>query len=396
MKNRIILGLTVIVALFSCRKENDGIGLDTNRGSIEGVKTDTFSIQTSVQLPDSNWVSSNRSTQFVGALNCDATGLLKSSTYLTFTPNAITEGLTNDAAFDSITISFQISDLVGQGETLQLKTRLLSEIVQSEDYIISDSIGTTSLIGTHLFNNLSVEQTIYLKLDSTLGAQIFADLAANFQSANDFQNLFPGVVIGLDGDLGNSYGSLIGFAPDEVSLNIHYTDNNTQKVATAILSSNAASFANIQSDITGSDLENLLLDSALTQNSFPVQGLGGPAASVYFPTLLQWYESGNYIITKAELVCPVDQNYLEFGPLDAMSFYRKGTASADGATAEYSSDSLSYTFNISTLVRNQLEGLQNEVFQLGALNPYFRPGISVLNGPSNLSPMKLVLFYTEY
>lgn len=395
MKNTFLIGLTLILALFSCRKENDGIGLGTNDDTLNGIKSDTFTIRTAIKMPDSAWVSSNRSLQYVGGYNSDQTGLLSAKTFLTFTPNAITEAPSGSAVFDSLVIAIQPFQVVGQ-EDLELDIYSLNSAVLSQDYFMDDSIQTNSLIGNAILSDIDSSTTYTVKLDSVLGADLFADLTNAFASKSNFTSELPGIALISNQVFGTNTGALMSFEPIQMQIKLYYTDGGQTKIATANVATSSDAFGNINHNQSGSQVEVLLNDSALTNNEFMVQGLGGPSAVLYFPTIKSWYNSRDVIINKAELVCGISSTNNSFGPIDVLSIYSQGTASANGSIGEYDEVDESYTFNISALLRNRLENIDSAALHMGAVNPYFRPQVSVLYGPQNIPPMKLVLFYTEY
>lgn len=396
MKNYIIIGLCFCVALFSCKKENTEIGFDNNDSELGGVKSDTFSIITYNEMPDSI-ITSGVNSLFSGHYNSSELGDLTAKSYMTLSPVTTDFVSASGTTYDSLELTFKYFSLYGK-EIIEFDVYSTTENVESTNtYTNNDSLTLDNLIGTFSLSS-SEDSIVRIKLDNTLGNSIFSNLDNIFSSTSGLILTLPGIAIVPKNYSGFiNQGKMVGIVAGTINLNIHYHSSTVNYVATALLNSNTDAFTNSVKDINGSSLENVILNPINGNNQVYVQGLNGPRVVLEFPYLEKWFSEGKYLINKAELICPVTlSSNQDFEPVTNIFVHRADQTITNRETGVY--DSQSYKLNVSVEIRNYLNDTSatNKDLRISVLNNYLRASQTILNGSENANPMKLVLYYTQY
>ena len=134
-----LFSLLVVIAFFSCKKDNLNKGFDNHNNNLNVIKTDTFTVVTS-QLSSDTIVTSNRTDVFLGAYHSSETGLIQSNLFFSLTPVTSSFVVGLEAKFDSLVLEFRISERYGK-EPLEMELFLTTEAVSSsKTYTNLDSL----------------------------------------------------------------------------------------------------------------------------------------------------------------------------------------------------------------------------------------------------------------
>ena len=388
-----LFSLLVVVAFFSCKKDNLNQGFDNHNNNLNVIKTDTFTVVTS-QLSTDTIVTSNRTQVFLGAYHSPETGLTQSNLYFSLTPVTSSFVVGLEAKFDSLILEFTIAERYGK-EPLEMELFLTTEAVSSSKaYTNLDSL----ILGNKITDfTIGLDTVIKIKIPTTFAENWFNTRSTIFTSSTDFLAQNPGFVIkAKNANTLNNTGAMYDITLSSIRTTLHYSNLTTNYLALATVSNPSWSFFQTKNNFTGSTIQNNLNTPSLANNNVIVQGLGSSKAQVSFPYLEAWYTKSNKIINRAEIIAkttPATQ--ANFTPVNSLSIYKQYNASTTGVESVYNSTNNNYIFNATTIVRDYLTNKDFNIV-IGVLNPHARSGFSNLIGGNNNTPIQLVVYYTEF
>lgn len=326
--------------LLSCKKEtNIGDGLEDN--SLTVHKTDTFTLLTYSELPDSVQTDET-AVNLLGAYNDPVFGKVECGivTELKLSSNnpQFKDSATAVLEVDSVVLSLRYTSINYYANIQELTFEvyeITDDLVRDDkDYYAFDSPTTTGsnlvLAGTEtqtpdfvkdqIVGDLELPPHLRIHLDPSLGED-FITAAENGDLADDasFKDFFKGLYIKVDGSAMSTGQGMILYHVLENSisgLTIYYrnTGDDITKEYMFEFNSDGARYGDIKFDHTGTPTENIADDKTKGKEAFYLQGTSFRAV-IEIPHLLSFYydENGNYdpkIINKAELILPIQ----DFGP----------------------------------------------------------------------------------
>jgi len=174
------------------------------------------------------------------------------------------------------------------------------------------------------------------------------------------------------------------------------------------INSNCSRFIHSTFDYTGTLIDQQLQDSTLGLDQFYSQALGGVRSKVHFPNLMDYYDSSNVIVNKAELIIPIEyfisDNYTPPSQIYLIRTDEDGTDSflpdfSDGGGGGIDYETLTYTFVVTRYVNGIFAGdYENTPLTILQSGGGIYSDRLVMNGmnSSKKDKIRLKLTFTEY
>lgn len=330
-----------VLSLTSCKKETTTIGDGLEEGSLNLMKTDTFTLLTYSEFVDS--VETDESAvNMLGAYNDPVFGKVECgiATQLRLSSNdpQLKDSSTAVMVVDSVVLSFRYTSInyYANIQPMTFEVYKISDALVRDDqeYYTFDSPTTT---GGNIIESSSATQTpdiisdqvvgtdvlpahLRLKLDPAFGMDLInASEAGDLENDDAFISYLPGIFITVDGSsLATAQGTVLYFVLENsvsnLTLYFHNAADNVLKQYEFEFNSSGARYNDIKFDRTGTHVEAVLNDATNGEEAFYIQG-SALRAVIEFPHIMDFnYDSlGNWdpkIINKAELILPVQ----DFGP----------------------------------------------------------------------------------
>jgi hypothetical protein len=329
-----LLTLLISLFIFSGCSNPSLVGLDVDPGDqIQGLYTDTISIQSSTFLEDSVVTSGSPITPF-GYLKDPVIG--ESSSSFAFALAPLTSGdsrLPANITIDSAVLVMNYGkEFFGDsvGSTYHIEVNQLAVPYEfGKSYLSSEKWQVVpELIGSRAVNRFAYKDSVTLatKVDGkdTLikvapqlripldGAKLKGIFDSNIDSAtfaNDenFHQLVKGFFVSVNKEAQSGIGGIVQLAinSEQNGIEIYYKlpDSTSQSVRKYGMFSNQSSAAITHTYST--EVQNALASTDKNQQTVYVQGLAGLGTSIRFPNL-ENLKDQNLIVNKAELVIYVD------------------------------------------------------------------------------------------
>ncbi|NJB82246.1 DUF4270 family protein [Wenyingzhuangia aestuarii] len=200
-----ILGVLFLTSCSSDELSNYTVGSNFVESDIRVREIDTFSINTGTYLLDSLETSST-SRILLGSVTDDFLGKLTSQSYFELQNGVFT--IDSEAVFDSI--GFVLSyDGYYFADTTKTQTYTIHRVLETVEPVEEDAFYNTSSLsyaneslGSLTFVPKISQDSIYIPMDNTLGAEIFDKIQDNeINNVDDFIQYFKGVTIVPDTSL---------------------------------------------------------------------------------------------------------------------------------------------------------------------------------------------------
>ena len=406
----LISGLCLIMALFSCKKDDANIGgeISENPGSLSTSLTDTFKIVTYSAIGDSV-ITSERSNPMLGAYKSEELGLVVSGIFASLTPDSLDRTFPiADFQIDSFYLKLDIVDVYGLPTNQTFEVYRATEFVNEDSlYYSVDSLVTSDLIGTIIINETDSNSYIF-NLDSIYGSALLSANITDMGSKESFQSFFGGIYIKpITSSLNENEGAIYLLNRTGVSLHLKYstTNNNNDLYDLEMdykLSTDNQIFAKYDHNFDNSEVNDVLLDTILGQDFFYSQGLHGAIAKINFPTVQNWYSASgakNYLINKFELSISTEKNNIFELPQTLMLTYLSTEGIRTFTTTALNEQSNTYEFTISpSEVSEQLKlnMFNNMDFNISHPFPGSNPNqVKFMGSNSNNAPT-VKISYTSY
>lgn len=310
-KSLSLLSLVLAFFLFACKKESPvGSTLIANDSKFYGTLVDTLSVE-AFTIADTAVATENRSRVIIGELNDAEFGITKAQWFSQF---FMTGGIVpgTNPQLDSIVLTFHIDTIYGPTNTATFRVYELSDDFGSGEYYSNKTVA----YGAEIANStLTIDSgTVHIKLPDVIGQKILAAKGDTLTSNSSFMHLFKGLSIKAEqASLNSDQGALYVINPSHANtkISIYYTNSSTsgQQKANLTITSSARHFSNFSHDFSSTaDLKNQINNSAPGLNRLFLKPLAGTHIAIKFPTVLNWAKSNNYIIQRAELVLPLENN----------------------------------------------------------------------------------------
>lgn len=385
-----IFPLLFTLTLFSCNKENLNNGFDNHQNNLIVLKADTFTIET-FQLTADTFISSNRNENFLGTYHSEEAGVLSSNLYFSLTPVTSSFVSGTETTFDSLIIEFKIKERYGN-KTLDFELyTTTSSVLNNQAYSNFDSL----ILGEKITDfTVNQDSTIRIKVPSVIGENWYANKDDLYTNSTNFLNQNPGfAIIPKKNQSMNNDGSMYIIEVSSIRSSLHYSNLNNNYIALATISNPSWSFYQTNYNYSGSIIDNNLNNPNPISENVIIQGLGSSKAKINLPYLIDWFENSHKIINRAELITTIVENsQVNYTPTNSLSIYKEFSESNTGFEAILNENT--YNFNATTIIRDYLTNKDFNII-LGTLNPHARAGLTNLN-TINTSPIKLIVYYTEF
>lgn len=406
--NTFTIGLCLIIALFSCKKDNSNIGTEItgNPGSVSAAIIESFKIVTYSDIEDSV-ITSQRSSPLLGVFNSEETGVSSSSLFASFIPDSLDRTFpTSDFEIDSFYLQVHVVGVYGKSTNQEFDVYKINSIVNSDStYYNFDSLEVSSKLGSFIINE-SDSGVYKFNLDSSAAQNLISTSVSDYESNENFQSFFSGIYITPKNSPSSNDGAIYLLNRTGLSLHMSFSTTNGMNGSydTSVIykiEEDNNIFASFNHSIVGSDLELTLNDTALGQDAFYVQGMANTFGKIEFPELQDWFnnDSNNYLINQFELKIYVEDNPSFALPEQLMFTYVSSTKTRLYSIAFLNSEDNSFTFRISpnevnlALETNDFIGM---AFQISNPFPGSTPDQVKILGPNSESPPALKLSFTKY
>ncbi|MFT6716993.1 MAG: hypothetical protein ACJA0Q_001643 [Saprospiraceae bacterium] len=395
----ILSGLTLFLFHFSCKKENDSIGLNTGDSTLSSSSIDTFQLNTFSKMSQ-NTPSNSGTSVFIGGYNTDELGTILATSYTSIAPTDLNYRIPEGGiTVTSVSLSLRITGAYGTSFSQSFKVSKTSASVDKEvNYLTSDSLVSVSgNIGTFTIENNDTG-TVSVIIDKAFGEEIIAVGDVIFTTSEIFTDVFQGFSIAPTSTYLANTGSVYAVNADEIILTINYAENTSGSngAVTFSPSSNSRSFYHAAFDVNGAEVSAQISNNSLGNTNFYVQGLGSIKAGIEISSLLTWFNSGNFLINKAIVTIPANTNSGYSNPT-SLTIHKASDSSSEGVQAVFDADNNQYVFDIETLLSEKLLAGEEANFEFSVLNSFAHPEQVKLNGANNsTSPASVVIHYTEY
>lgn len=312
IKNYTIIGLCTFMALFSCKKDKDeniGAELTENPNKIGTVIKDDFKIVTYSSLEDSVTTSGKPYT-LMGAINTEETGLAQSCLFISFAPDSLDRTFPSaDFFIEKFELKLNINQVYGNPSNQEFEVFMIEEHINGDTtYYNFDSIPLGSKVGSFVINE-SDTGNFSFALDSAEGSRLMTLDESFYENYENFGELFQGVCIKpKTSSLSTNEGAIFKINSESAAIDFSFKTTNgmDDQYDTEIMynvPSNQYIFSQFNHDFTGSDLQVLLNDTSLGQNSFHIQGMASGYGKIEFPEVQEWYNSdtANYLINNFKI-----------------------------------------------------------------------------------------------
>lgn len=430
-----------ILFVIGCKKEsNIGDGLQSENLNL--LKTDTFTLVTYSEIPDSI-ETDETSVNLLGFYNDPVFGSVDCgfATQIRLSSENPDLKSANIASVDSVVLALDFTSINYYAN----QDSLTFEVYEiTEDLVRTDQDYYGDDIPMHTGNNLvlagsetefldyvkyqvvgsdTLDAHLRIRLDPSLGYQ-FRDLAdaGSLSTDESFVQAFKGLYVKVSSmGVGPQEGTIGYFSLESTisNLTMYFTDIlAAPQFYTFNINSLAARYNTLTFDRTGTKVEALLGDSTLGKEEFYMQG-SSIWTVIHIPYLEQFYLDANgekspKIINKAELILPIQDFQPDvFDPPTSLFLAKIVNATTsdftldydyqstiNGNTVTYDEDAKQFRFIMTQEVQAILNGTrENTGFRI-YVPSFYGSSIErvIFNGPNSLlkDRARLEITYTEY
>ena len=427
MKNFILFAFSfALFFISSCKKEVSTIGktgLNPN-AFLNSDEIDTFGLKTYTIAEDSI-VSSNLSVAILGSYNDPTFGKFESEFYTQFRLSGFNPdfGLLSTIAIDSFVLGLEYKDYYGGLDpqkfevyeldqslstdsvyySFQTRTVKSSNWMDSNKDLLTPDPTTQIVIGTE-----KVESQLRLYLDTTIARTLMTEASVNatsFASNENFLAYFKGLNIKVNNGIQSSgKGGVFYFnLNDPLSkMTIYYTQDGLAKTYDFLINTECADFNHIQVDNSGTNVESVILNQDLGNETFYLQS--NKSRAVVKLTSIDDIPK-NSIIQYAQLELPVSYYSSDiFFPCASITASTKISSTNDklynlNVLGTYSDANKNYTIDLRDYVQQIVNGnIDNLGVYLSSAKMLTSAERVIFNGAytQNKKQPKLYVIYTKY
>jgi hypothetical protein len=417
----------ICIGFSACKQPDLGLELQNPADNVTLLRYDSLNIRSTMEVDDSV-KTDELSLNLLGSYNDPLLGLMRAGFYAQLRPSVSNINLGVNPKIDSVILVLPYRSAYGDLTKLNgLQKFSVYQLEGSMDlassYYSTDTIQRKYLIGEReLVPQLTDSVTVsgrkeipqmrikLLEGPNGVGEQLINNPSA-LLSADAFVQFFKGIYVESslsDNIPGN--GAILDFSlQNGARMDVYYqNDANDSLRTTFVVNENSARFTRFNHTYLPEILA-MLDNGANTQASFFVQNMSGFRGRIEFPTLLAWKGDRNILLNKAQLIIPVDPEFIgKYPPNILLNMVSKNSVGtliktpdlAVGSTyslGEYVAGKHMYRFNITLYLQKLLKG--NSV-DYGLFIQPTGTGVSAnrvrLNGFQHpVNPMKIELLYEE-
>ncbi len=436
-----------LILFSSCAKDEEYLGLDLQpEGELLNVFiTDTVTLLTHNVPGDSSQTSLPQATFLLGEINDPVFGQVKSSVYTAFRLSGLSPDFGTDFECDSLVLSlsynFQDSIYGEPGQALTFSVKELMTALESDSSYYSTNGDDISLLPDELIlagaETLSPSQgqtvvgvdtlsnQLRVHLDPAYAESKFVVDAAetDLESTENFLEYFKGLNITVQLANAGDVGSISTFDANAsaTKMTMYYRSLNAENVIDTaefdfFINIVSQRFLRFDLDPTaglGMPLQLAFEDSTIGQQDLYIQGLTGANIMVNMPHIMNFADSNDVAINKAEIVLEVNpmngQNEALFpfpnrifgvftnssGVISSIPDIFEGETHSDGF---YDQDDGEYRVNVTRFIQQVLTGeIENSALRLLPISNTGTPNYVQLYGAENpMGPARLEITYTKY
>jgi hypothetical protein len=316
--------LPAISFLFSCQRKEIDFGTVPENSYTHLIFIDTVAVNMSTVLTDSFSTGSAQSFLF-GKYKDPYLGLVSTQPFCQLNRPSTIPDISDQAVFDSLSLIVRFNKYY-YGDTTKTETISVNELAEAIDLSYNNLIYNTTRVSTKpipLGSKLisvhpSTDDTLFIRLDSTKGQELFQKLRAKsdeMNSTESFQYYFKGLSL----TTGSGDSSVVYGIRDTIIMRVNYHINDPfpdSKAIDFVSEINSVAYNQILTDRNGTNLVSSgrgvteIPASATNHLSFTQPGTG-LYLKLSFPSLKGVIETQNIIrLLKAELVVrPLRQSF---------------------------------------------------------------------------------------
>lgn len=322
----LILVFVLGIGFYSCKKKDSYVGSSTINPDalLNATIVDTFSFNT-YSIWEDSVITSTSSVALLGNYVDPVFGSVNSSffTQLRLPSTSPNFGDLNSIVLDSFVLGLKYDGVYGTLEDQTFEVYELSDTLDVETFYYSFSskaLNSINLIDPNKstvtpdpFNEITIDTTTYdpqmrIYLDTNLAKQFMTEannMTGTFDSNDAFFNYFKGLHIKSVTSFSSGQGGIFYFdINDPLSkLTIYYRQDGVSKTFDFLINSSAAKFNHVEVDNSSTEVENVVNNNSLGNNTFYAQALASRAV-IEIPGLENL--PSNIIVHEASLVLPVN------------------------------------------------------------------------------------------
>lgn len=425
--------LCSVLWITSCKKKDDDFGanLQPNGDILDYEITDTTSLIT-YSVEDDSLRTDETTLNLLGSYVDPVMGVMKTGFITQFRLEADDPnfGDINSLSVDSVVISLRYGGAYGNIDPQNARVYRITEDIDTEEsyykysQISNDGVDliesgenafTPDFENDVLVGNDTLSPQLRIPLDTNFGREIIDQSPLGNLADNDaFTAWLKGLFITVEnpsqnvGEGGVMYFNLLDA---NSKMTLYFTEGGESKEFSLNINTNCARINVVESDYSGTRVEDLFQDKTLGQEEFYYQA-SGMRSAIEFPHLFALLDSfPNVIVNKAELILPVQYTTddLLVPPLNLTVAAYDQSANAQSLIfdnfnpnhldGEYDSDNKQYRFIITRYIQNVLKGdIPNDGLRLLSLEHFSSVARAVFNGPDTDKKFKprLKLTLTTY
>jgi hypothetical protein len=316
--------LLSIILLASCKKEDSAVGAGINPNGLNVYTTDTFTVKTYSEVVDSI-TTDETSVSLLGAYNDPEFGIVDCGIATQIRLSSENPTFGTISSVDSVVLSFAFGSIRYYGNVDDMTFEVFeitNDLEIDLDYYSFSPITTTGInlvragyetISPKPYTDVSVgddtlSPQVRINLEPSFG-QTLIDNAAEMTTNTSFTSYFKGLYVKVTDPsvLASTEGSVLYFSLEDAlsQMVLYYTNDALEnKTFTFNINSKCARFNKIDSDRTGTNVQNVLDNPENGSERFYMQS-SSIRAIVEIPHILDFYKDRKRIINKAILIVPV-------------------------------------------------------------------------------------------
>jgi hypothetical protein len=399
LKVTVISFVAASLCLFAaCKKDPSSIGLDIHPQSDKVTAATLVSEGISAYTFREDSISTDeRSYALLGCYNDPVFGLSTASFVTQMRLLSFNTTFGTNAHADSMKILIDYYSYYG--DTTQQQTFSVYEMANSiypdssyySNFNTNNYVSPSGFISTHTYYPMPNDTTLVVSLPTTF-AQKFIDAPSSvYEDNTKFLEFFKGFCFLADST--NPSSSIIYFnlLSTRTKVVLYYTNDSTSATYTFGINSNCARVNIFNHNYSASQVTGINDTVNINTNLF-VQGMSGTGMRIFFPGLESWQDSGQIIISKAELVIPINTNFsltpylaparllnVAINSDKTYSFLPDYLVGEDYFDGNLNSSTQEYRFNIGRYIQQIVDGTREDY------------GIAVLCSDNRISANRVVI-----
>ena len=393
----VLTAALLLIVLQACKKDPSVIGLDIHPQSDKvTAATLSFSGINAFTFSEDSLSTDERSLALLGSYNDPVFGLTSASFISQVRLSSLSLDFGTSVQADSICLYIDYTSFYGDSTVSQN-----INIYELANSIYPDSIYYSNFDANTVINPVPLHSFTYTPRpnDSCLTIKLPIELAQRFIAAPSsiyednaaFLEFFKGLCFMPDASLPGGGIAYFNLLSTKTYMILYYTNQDGPQTYNFSINTNCARI-NLFNHNYGNSMVTGINDSVTSHSSIYMQAMSGLGMKIYFPGLTSWKDSGDIIISKAELIIPVNTSFnnslytspskllnvgiTSSGTYEFLSDYVVGEAYFNGKLNEETQE---YRFNIGRYIQSLVDGTKTD------------NGIAVLCSDNRVSSNRVVI-----